>query len=209
MEIKPNNPETGAAGSPEKVETPETPKVPSQDPVKNELDRVTKPSRLEKARKRREILDEEIEKLEREEGIEPDEEDSKPLTVGEFKKLKAEEARKTALDMADDIEDDNVRELTKNYLKTRIVPSGNPAEDFKFALSAVNSLRNSQIAEEMARKGTPKTYSSASGVPATQANDNFVPTPEEESMMRPPFNLSREHILASRKATQERLARQG
>lgn len=130
--------------------------------------------------------------------------DSKPATLGDLRRLEQERAAKTALDMADEIEDENERNLTKEYLG-RIKPSGNPAEDLKFARHAVNSVKSGKILEEVARRGVPSNHSSGSGGPAPAGGDDgtFVPTAQEAGLMKPPFNLSKEAVIAARKASQK------
>lgn len=186
---------------------------PPQDPVAQELERTRASGRSEKekaafalkknADRVRELGGDPAEILG---GISPraDEPgDDAPVTVGMLKKLEAERASTTALQMADEITDPDERELTKHYLSTRIVPSGNPAEDLRFARAAVNSIKNGQIAEEASRATAPRTHSSGAGAPPKPAAGQFVPTAEEAAMMRPPFNLSKEKILAARTKAQE------
>lgn len=125
------------------------------------------------------------------------EDDNRPVTVGDLKKIQAAQSQKTSLQLADEITDEDERELTKHYLQTRIVPSGNPADDLRFARSAVNSIKNGQIAEEVARKVAPKTSTNGSGAPArVTTNENL--TPEETPFLRAPWNMTKEQILASR-----------
>ena len=191
-------------------ETIETETV-EQDPLKTELEKVQKVGRTEiekaqyslkkNAERVRElggdpnaILGIDIEK----EIIESDDEDDQPITRGEFKKLMVQGATKTALQLADEIKDETERELVKYYLENRIAPSGNPQEDLRDAKRIANSVKNEQIVQEVSRKTTPKTYSNSSGAPAKH-EEEVVLTPDEQSMMRPPFNLTKEQILGARK----------
>lgn len=188
--------------SPVEVTEQKDAQAPSQDPIKQELDKVKgqERSKLEQAEYN---LKKNVERL-KQLGGDPtsilgsaeETEDDKPLTIGEFKRLKQQEAQATALQMADGIQDESERELTKHYIATRIVPSGNPEEDLKFARAAVNSVKNSQIAEEMARKGTAKTHSSGTSAPE-KGTEAFTPTEAEASMMRS-FGLSEKDILKAR-----------
>ncbi len=128
-----------------------------------------------------------------------DEDDSKPMTRGEFKKMKQEEASQTAIQLAEAIEDPKERELTITYLRDRIKPSGNPQEDLKFARQAVNAVKSGQIIEEAGRRIAPKTHSSGGGAPGSGEGDGeFVATAEEAGFMRPPFNMTKEQIIAQR-----------
>lgn len=128
-----------------------------------------------------------------------EDEDNQPVTRGELKKIIAAGSTKTALQLAEDIEDATERELTKHYLENRINPSGNPQEDLRDARRIVNSVRNEQIAQELARKGSARTHSGGNGVPAKDDIQSQELTPEEIAFTRPPFNLSREQILKARK----------
>lgn len=119
-----------------------------------------------------------------------------------YKREKAKETQKTALEMAATIADAPQRELVETYLKTRIVPSGNPEDDFRFALAAVNSVKNGQIAQMVATATKPKV-TAAGGSQSVAVQDVFTPTEEEARMMRPPYNLSKEKIIAAREKAQK------
>lgn len=180
-----------------------------QDPLEKELEKIQKKgegkTELEKAIHRKKILDQRIAELKGDSGEEdlPEEEDdAAPVTVGMLKKLEKEKAQKTALSLAEEqIQDNHELELVRHHLSSTIKPSGNPAEDLKNARAIVNSVKNSQIAEELARKGAPKRNGSGSGAPGRQESA-FEPTPEEAAYMGHPFNLKKEDILAARKAGQ-------
>ena len=131
-----------------------------------------------------------------------EEDDDKPITRGMLKKMQAEQATKSALELADSISNEDERDLVKHYLQTRVIPSGNAQDDFKFALSAVSAVKNSQIAEEVNRRTATKSFSSATSAPEKQPGAVFTPTPEEEAFMRPPFNLKKEDIIKAREAQQ-------
>ena len=176
----------------------------SQDsPLKKELENIdkskttfTKRERLNFEKKK---IDEQLGVIDKEEGITPDTEitDTTPVTVGMLDKREREQSKKTALNMAEAIEDEDERKLTIHYLKNRIVPSGNAEADLRFARAAVNSLRNSQIAQEMDRKRDPNEHQSSSGAPATHEKE-FTPTIEELVFMKPPYNLKKEDIIKAR-----------
>lgn len=177
-----------------KVETTE------QDPLKNELEKVqrkgkTKAEKLLYTRKR---IDEQL----KEEGIEvepPTDDDSKPMTLGDFKKLQAQVAQKTALDLANEVSNETERELLKYHLENTIRSTGNPQEDFKLAQSLVNSVKNQQITEEILRKPNTKSAPTGSGAPARETKPDEELTADEMTYMRPPWNLSKQQILEARK----------
>lgn len=171
-----------------------------QDPLKTELEKVqtkgrTKAEKLLYTKKR---IDDQLKELGIEEPKETEDEDSKPMTVGDFKKLQAQSATKTALQLVEEVSNETERELLKYHLENTIRSTGNPKEDFNLAQSLVNSVKNSQIIEETLRKPNTKT-SSGGGAPAK--NEKQVEfTAEELSYMKPPWNLSKEDILKSRKS---------
>lgn len=128
-----------------------------------------------------------------------EDDDSRPMTHGDFKRAQQEAASKTALQLAETIEDPKERELTITYLRDRIKPSGNPEEDVRFARQAVNALKSSQIIEETNRKNAPNSHASGGGAPHNQGGDgDFQPSAEEANYMRPPFNMTKEQIIAAR-----------
>ena len=104
-------------------------------------------SRRERLNFEKKKIEEQLSGLDKEEGVKPtsEEDDDKPLTKGEFKKMQKKEAQETALTLAEALEDETDREQVKNYLQNSIVPSGNAEEDFKLALSAVSALKNAEI----------------------------------------------------------------
>lgn len=134
-----------------------------------------------------------------------DEDDNKPFTIGDFKKFQQETVKKTALQLADSISNETERELVKYYLQNRIVPSGNPDEDFKFARLQANAVKNSQIMEESARKPAAKTYSSASGADAkydpveTQELTNY-----EKQFLGKPWKMTKEQIIKARRPQKQK-----
>lgn len=128
--------------------------------------------------------------------------DNKPVTRGDLRRIQQEAATKTAFEMADGIEDEKERELTKEYLK-RVVPSGNPAEDLKFARLAVNATKTGQVLEEIGRHRSAPSHSSGTGGPGRQEDNSvFTPDKNEAALMRPPFNLSKEDIIKAREKSQ-------
>lgn len=183
----------------EEVQTDST-----QDILKTELDRVKKNERSE-LDKANFSLKKNADRV-RELGGDPDEvlgknvsEDDEPITVGMWKRMQAEQASKSALDLANEIASETERELVKYHLGNTIRSTGNPQEDLKLARSIVNSLKNSQVVEEIGRKPLAKSHSSGSGVDAKKSEEIVEYSPLELQMMRPPFNLSREDILKARK----------
>lgn len=175
-------------------------KAPSQTALESELEKANKGkrSKVDKLLYSKRRIEEQLAELGGGDQPEPtDEDDNKPVTVGMLKKIRQDESKKTSLEMAENITDAKERELVVHYLKTKVVPSDDPSEDLRFALAAVNSLKNAQIASELGRKTNPKTYSSAPGSSA-RVEEPFEPTPEEAAYMKPPFNLSKEKILQAR-----------
>lgn len=180
-----------------------------QDPLKTELERVQKDPKKEREKAERSLhfnaqRVKELGgdpnailgiKVETEEDYE--DEDSKPVTKGELRKMIAGNATKTALQLADEIADNTEKELVRYYLENRITPSGDSTQDFKDARRLVNSLRNERILEEASRKTAPKTHSNASSVDAKQEKE-VVYTPDELTMMKPPFNMSSKEVLEAR-----------
>lgn len=170
-----------------------------QDPLKNELEKVQRKGRTkaEKLLYTKKRVDEQLKEL----GIEDEpleDEDAKPMTVGDFKKMQAQTATKTALDLANEVSNETERELLKYHLENTIRSTGNPQEDFKLAQGLVNSVKNQQILEETLRKPPIKTHGSGSGAPPKDTKQEEFTT-EELSYMKAPFNLTKEQIIAARK----------
>lgn len=188
-------------------------KAPSQDPIGQEIDRENSRGQRTEAQKAEFTLRKNADRA-RELGLDPaailgvtpasteseNDDDSKPVTMGDLRRMENERAQRTAFEMAESIEDSQERELTKLYLK-RVVPSGNPQEDLRFARLAVNSAKNTQILEEVGRAHKPPAHSSGTGAPARTEGDSssFVPTKHEAGLMKAPFNLTKEQILDARK----------
>ena len=185
----------------EKEEKEETPDLqPSlDDPIKKEVKKLEKKkfTKRERLNFEKGKIDQQLKELDKEEGVETLE-DETPVTLGMLKKLDQDKSKKTALDLAEDIEDDDERELTKHYIKDRVTPSGDPKEDLRIARAIVNSLKNSQIAEEVDRKKNPKNKGTNPGSPGTHEKE-FRPTEEERVFMNPPYNLTNEDIIKARK----------
>ncbi len=187
----------------------ETVENPEQDLLKPELEKVKNSGRTE-AEKASFSLKKNAERA-RELGIDPmavlgikaepkdETDDDRPLTIGEYKRIQATQSSKTALQMADDITDASERELVKHYLENRIVPSGNPNEDFRDARRAVNSVKNELIIQEQTRKNPAKTHSNASSGPAKGTTQEPELTPAELQLMK--FgHLTKEEVLKARQS---------
>lgn len=186
------------------VETPETPPSQDDDPLKKELKKIEdkKPKFTRRERLAFEIrkIEQQLGEIDEEEGIEKppiDESENAPVTVGMLNKIEKEKAKKTAIELANDIDDDDERKLTVHYLQTSIIASGNSQEDLKKARAIVNSLRNSQIAEEATRKVKPKSNATPPGSPGSHEKV-FTPTEQERVFMSPPYNLTKEEVIKSR-----------
>lgn len=115
-----------------------------------------------------------------------------------YKREQAKNAQKTALQLADAIADEDERKLVKEYLTTRIKPSDNPESDFRLAFSAVRGSKNKEILEELNRRNQPRGTASG-GSQEKPVEEQFTPTPEEAVLMAPPWNLSKEKIIAARR----------
>jgi hypothetical protein len=137
-------------------------------------------TRLEKLRHTEASIKAQIAEEEAKSGIIiDDEDDNKPLTRGDLKRIERDNAKKTSLQMANDLEDEDERSRVTELLETRIIPSGNPQKDLDLAIAAARSEKNAQIAAEMARKKTPPSNrSSGTGAPQKE-DDQFVPTETE------------------------------
>ena len=175
-------------------------KALSQDPAKKELDKIkgrktfTRKERLEFEQRK---IQEQLSALEGGEQVDK----NAPVTVGMLEEREKENQKKTALDLAESIEDETERELVIHQLEN-VLTGGNPEERLKVARGYVNSIRNAQIAEELARKREPGK-SLAPGAPPRR-EDVFTPTPEEQDFMQPPYNLSEKDILEARKNAQKK-----
>lgn len=182
-----------------------------QDPLKEELEKVQRKEGKTEAEKAAFSLKKNAERA-KELGIDPAEvlglsrsvveddidEDEKPITIGMWKKMQQETATKTALQIAEDIESDTERELTKYHLENTIKSTGNPTEDVNLARAIVNAAKNKQIIEESTRKTEAKTFSSASSAPLKHEEEVEL-TKEEMMYTQAPFFLSKDEILAARK----------
>lgn len=127
-----------------------------------------------------------------------DDEDSKPVTVGMLRDIQKADAHKSAIQMADDIADEETRATVKQYLSDNIKPSGNAESDFKLALAAASAPKNAQVLAEINRYGTPKRTASGGSV-AAKVEEEFTPTVEEAWHMKN-FGISKEKVIAARKA---------
>lgn len=129
--------------------------------------------------------------------------DDKPLTYGDLKNIQRSDARKTAIQMAEDITDAAEREATLSELHF-VVPSGNAQADLIRARSSANAVRNARIAELGRNNGQPKRTASGGTAPAP-VEEEFVPTAEEAAIWKG-FRLSpekmKEKIIEARKRTE-------
>lgn len=130
-------------------------------------------------------------------------EDSKPVTVGMLRDIQKQDAHKTAIQMAEEISDEDTRTTVKTYLSDRIKPSGDADADFKLALAAASAPKNKQILAEIERYGTPRRTASGGSMPA-HIEEEFTPTAAEQTFMAPPYNMTKEKIIAARKRTAEK-----
>lgn len=122
--------------------------------------------------------------------------DDAPVTIGMLKKIQQEEAAKSALQLADGITNQTERDLVKWHLQNTIKTTGNPQQDLENAMSLVNAVKNKQIIEEIARKGTTKTYSTSGGA-APAVDPEVELTPIEQQFMDQ-FGLTKEQVIKTR-----------
>jgi hypothetical protein len=183
---------------PEGNKEPEGTQAPSQEPAK-----VEKPE-PEKKFTKRERLEHAKEKIESQlTELDDEEDDNRPVTVGDLKRRDALKSKETALELALEIQDEDERNQVVELLEDRITPSGDPQKDLALARGAVNSIRNQQMLEEQARKSNPNAHASTPGVPG-KVGDQFVPTDEETVFMRAPYNLSKEDVIKARQREQQK-----
>ena len=127
--------------------------------------------------------------------------DDQPLTRRDLRNIQKEDVKKTSLELADQIEDETEREETKRILN-RLEPSGDAQRDFAIAHSAVTADRTKKVAKVAAQSRTA-SRTAAGGTQPGKAEDDFEPTADELVFMRPPYNLSKEKIIAKRQAEQQ------
>lgn len=127
-----------------------------------------------------------------------DEDPDRPVTFKDLQRIERQKATESALQMAQAIEDGVARDAVKEALK-RIMPSGDPAKDFRDAVSIANRDKNNKILEELGRRVEVSSHQSGSGAPPRKADAEFTPTAEEAKYMKPPFNMTSKEILAYRK----------
>lgn len=124
--------------------------------------------------------------------------DDTPLTLGAFKRLQREESHRSAHQLVDALDaDDHTKNLVKKYLE-RVKPSGDAQEDLRFALLAVNSVKNSLIAEEASRGTTPTRFASGAGAPPRQVPKEPELTEAELRFTKAPINMTAAQIIALR-----------
>jgi len=179
--------------------TPEETPAPSQtpDPIAVEVQKIET-----KKRPKAEVLKYNIERLQKE--LEEEnakngvvEDDSVPVTRAELKSFLAEKTQESALELAQGLVDENERKLTIHHLQNTIRSTGDAEKDFALALSLTNAVKNGQLAQESARAVRPRTVESAPSAPPKEKSNEEL-TSDEQKMMGPPFNLSKEQILAAR-----------
>lgn len=179
-----------------------------QDPLEIEKQRIEKErkagkhTKLEKAEFAAKKIAEQIAFLKGESVVNPEDDDDAPVTRGELKKIQAEQVEKSALELAEAITDSAEKELVIHHLKNSIKSTGKPEEDLRLAYSIVFSTKNGQVAEELARAIPARAHPSGHGAPPKLVKA-FEPTPHEQGMMIPPFNLTQKQIEAIRKTEAE------
>lgn len=202
--------EQNAEGTPTSTEITTEPsqKTEEKTPIEEELEREEKKGARTEPEKAAFSLKKNAERA-KELGLDPlvilgikkpeaeEEGDDTPVTVGTLRKMTLESSRKTALQLAEEIPDQHERELTIRYL-SRIIPSEDPQEDLRLARQAVNGVKHGMMAEEAGRQAEVKRHGSGAGAPPKQANPEGELEANEIPFTRPPFNLTREQIIAKR-----------
>jgi hypothetical protein len=173
-----------------------------QDPLKTELERVNKGGRtkLEKLEFTKKRVDEQLREERKAQGFEPEPEvgdDDEPLTKGEFKRIQQETTIKTALQLADEIDNETEKELVKYHINNTIRSTGNPKEDLRLARALANDVKNKQILEQVIQKPKAKSGSSNGGEAPFKEEEEDL-TPEQLIFTKPPFNLTKEQIKAQK-----------
>lgn len=183
------------------VSTTETEAAPSQekDPVEAELERVErKPKRtkLEQLEYTKRRVEEQLAEEKRKAGIADEDEDTRPITVADLKRIREEEAVETAIGLAESLENEHERRLTKHYLENNLRSTGDPQQDFDLAYAMVTAVKNRQKAEEAGRAQKVRTAASAPSSPAREKSNEDL-TPEELQTMKA-FKLTKEEVIAAR-----------
>lgn len=137
---------------------------------------------------------------------EDDEEDDlddpeRPLTVGDLQRIEANKAKKTAAEMARAIEDPEAAKAVEDALK-RVIASGDPLKDFQDAVAIASATKNSQVLEEIRRKGPPQRHRSGAGAPPKGPEPEFVMSEEERKFVSQGW-LTEAEVKAARKAAQK------
>ena len=131
--------------------------------------------------------------------------DETPLTVGALREFNKQEAHKSALQLAEDIEDEDERNDTLTALRENIKPSGDSKKDLNLARAIANSTRTAQIATEIARKTKP-SRTAPGGSAGAKVEDTFEATEEELNVFKLTPNISPERkktlILEARRKTE-------
>lgn len=184
----------------EKIEETQTTE-PSQEinPVEEELEKIEKAerTRLERLQYNKDRIDRELAEEAAKNGVSIEDE-NRPLTVREFKAMRAQDAQETAKELAErEVMDDNERKLTLHHLENTIKPSGDAATDLRNARLIVNAVKNRQIAEEMARTTTARSHSTGAGAPPKQETAT-VELSADEKKFAAFAGLTPEEVAAAR-----------
>lgn len=135
--------------------------------------------------------------------IDKDIPDDTPLTVGSLREIQKQDSKKTALELAEKLDDPIEKQRVIEILR-RLSPSGDAQADLALARGSANSKKNAEITQEILRATEARKSSSGSGAPAKTEDTLTDLTPDELALMRPPFNLSKEEVKASRKREQDK-----
>ncbi len=173
-----------------------------QDPLKTELENLNKKggrSKKEKLLFSKQRIEEQLAELGDKDDIE--DEDDKPVTMKMLKEMQAQKVivPETALQLADSIENETERELTKYHLENTIRPTGDPKQDLALAAVHVNAVKNKQIVDQVKIKPPVKQYTNSGGT--NPDNGKIVEELDAQEILftKPPFNLTKQVILELRK----------
>lgn len=133
--------------------------------------------------------------------IDTDIPDDTPLTVGSLREIQKQESKKTAIELAEKLEDPIEKQRVLEILN-RLSPSGDAQADLALARGSANSKKNAEITQEVLRTTEARQHGSGSGAPAKVEEQVTDLSPDELALMRAPFNLTIEEIKGARKRDQ-------
>lgn len=164
-----------------------------EDPNKDNKPEPKKLSRKERLEYAKGKIEKELAEL-----MDDSDDDERPATMGDLKRMKQQETKQTAITLAEAIENEDERNAVIEALEDTIMPSDDPQKDLQKARDLVNATKNRQILEEQARNKNPNSHGNHPAQPG-DTPETFTPTAEEVEFMKPPYNLTKDQILDVRK----------